>query len=92
MKKIVTFLFCGVMAVMASGWTEIQLKKFYIAPENLHVQNQSMFIFTGEAWQQVSAVYSDTDGLFVERVPEEEGWYCERCIGYHKQDDQCPRQ
>jgi len=79
------------MAILASGWTETQSEKFYIAPENLHIANQSLFVFTGDTWQQVSAIYSDADGLFVERIPDSDTWYCRKCKEYHSYDKGCPR-
>jgi hypothetical protein len=91
MKKIVIFLFCGIMAMMTLGWTEIQLEKFYIVPENLHIENQSIFVFTGTAWQQVPAIYSDVNGLFVERMPDSETWYCRDCKAWHRRGEKCPQ-
>ncbi|HEY2810996.1 MAG TPA: hypothetical protein VGJ00_06380 [Rhabdochlamydiaceae bacterium] len=91
MKKIVTCLFCGIMAMMASGWAEAQSEKLYIAPENLHIEDQSLFVFAGDVWQQVSAVYSDANGLFIERMPDSETWYCRDCKAWHRRGEQCPQ-
>jgi hypothetical protein len=101
MKKIIAFLFCGVMTLMTFGWAGAEnsgtvnpasSEKLYISPENLHFYDQSMFVFTGEAWQQISAVYSDAGGLFVQRIPDSDTWYCRKCKAYHSYDKGCPEE
>jgi hypothetical protein len=101
MKKIIAFLFCGVMTIMTFGWAETEnagtvypasSEKFYISADNLHFCDQSMVAFTGEAWQQVSAIYSDAGGLFIQRMPDSDTWYCRKYKAYRSYDKRCPEE
>jgi hypothetical protein len=66
------------------------LEKIYIAPENFMLHNNHMLVFQNDEWQQVSALYSDDEGLFIQKQPNPDTWYCYVCRTTHGCGWRCP--
>lgn len=99
-KTIVSFLTCMMFALSAFAYCGSEksaekmtsLEKNYISIKQLHVSDEAMFVFLNNQWQQVDAVFSDNQGLFIARQPSPETWYCKTCRTYHAADQECPQE
>lgn len=100
MKKTIVSLICAALTIATSSWSDQddrspthseKQEKVYISPDHLQFNNHQMHVFHDDNWIQVHAIYSDSNGLFIDRKQASpETWYCNNCRTYHNADQKCP--
>ena len=93
----VVSIFCA-----SSGFSEVcqnllQNQRTYVAPEQLNISSQGIFLNVGNQCFQAEAIFSDENGIYVQNLsPQEDGCRkgfvpcrnCDRCVAYYY--DICP--
>jgi len=67
-----------------------ELKKIYILPEEVSIAGSSLLAWIDGHWQNVGAIFSDEEGLYIYKSGYEQGWYCNFCLKRHSCQVSCP--